>query len=151
MFRDFLKFASSTIGAVVTMRVTFPFARELLNITMLPPSSSTDLVELVTSIICAFVLMAAFIYGSTYRVSIRLAVFAVLIALACLFGYQYAIGPNSAIISLGVSGAVAADYGYSDTVLLPLYFGIFASFTGAFTLLTTYLFNQSRGSNRRYR
>ena len=135
MFRDFVRYSSSTIAAVVGLRVTFPFARELMGILMPPVSGNTQMIDLVNSIICAFVLMAAYLYGSSYRVPFGLAGFVFLIGIACIFGYQFAIAPNQAIISLGVSETVAENFGYQDDVLLFLYFGIFAFLTGGFALI----------------
>jgi hypothetical protein len=152
MFRDFLKFSTSTIAAVVGINgMLFPFAQEFMEITTVPPYGNPKTVEMITSTICAVLLIAAFIHGSTYRVSFGLAFFAIATALAFYFGYQYAIGPNQAITNLGISDTVAADFGYPDWVLLLLYCGFFASFTCGFTLLLTYLFHLLRGGTRNYR
>jgi hypothetical protein len=143
MLRDFLKLVSPIFGALVAMPVFYPFANELSKFLNLPLSSDTELIAVLNSILCAFVIILSYAYGSRYRGTLRLAIVVFLIGLICLFVYRTAIAPNRMLISLGFSATVAKEFGYQEEVILPLYFGISACFTGSFILLLSWLFHRN--------
>ena len=73
MYQDFLKFITSIWGAMAVLPATFPLASELLEIIELPISGNSELIALVNSLICLFVLMLAYAYGSRSRGSLGVA------------------------------------------------------------------------------
>jgi hypothetical protein len=143
MFRDFLRFVSPIFGAIAAMPVFYPFANVLSKFLNLPFYGDTEWIAVLNSIICAFVLIVAYAYGSRYTGTLRLSIAVFLVGLICFFIYRTAIAPNRMLISLGFSAVVAKDFGNQVEVILPWYFGISACFTGSFILVLSWLFHRN--------
>jgi hypothetical protein len=140
MFRDFLGYSSGIFRSIGAGFAFFPFANELLKIMKLPLASHAAEISAANTLVCGFVLMLAYYFGSRNRGAIRLTVFTFLFGCLCLWGFFYVIAPSQAMVGLGLSVAVAEAFGPQDYVILFFYFATFISFTGAFNLLAANLY-----------
>ena len=137
MLRNFLRYAFSPFGILAALPAIFPFGSVFLNLIRLPFYAPTGAIALINSICCLFVLFLAYVYASYYKVTRRLLVFFLVLAVASWIGYQMATAPSEAIMALGFSVVIAQEFGFHEATILTLYLGIFTSLTALFSLLTT--------------
>lgn len=134
---NFLNFAKSGWVLIPGAAAAFPLANELLEFLAFP--FDDQFVNIFTSMICGFVMLAAFYLGYTIRSSFWVGLILFPVGYGFIRWYQALTSAIMAMKSIGIDPSVTEIFANRDTILWA-YWAIFASFTAAFTMITARLY-----------